>query len=158
MLGVPVEYFGFIFLSSVVGYMLGSAVSARLTRYYAPEQTILLGATLVAIATGAMWLGAQQSPDSISALVLPMVFYSTGMGLVLPNAMAVALRPFPHIAGTASALMGFIQMSMSAAATALVGALLKDTPAPMLVFMFLATLLALGLSILVYQRYTRTKP
>jgi len=158
MLGVPVEYFGFIFLSSVVGYMLGSAVSARLTRYYAPEQTILLGATLVAIATGAMWLGAQQFPDSISALVLPMVFYATGMGLVLPNAMAVALRPFPHIAGTASALMGFIQMSMSAAATALVGALLKDTPAPMLVFMFLATLLALGLSILVYQRYTRTKP
>jgi DHA1 family bicyclomycin/chloramphenicol resistance-like MFS transporter len=158
MLGVPVEYFGFIFLSSVVGYMLGSAVSARLTRYYASEQTILLGATLVAIATGTMWLGAQQFPDSISALVLPMVFYATGMGLVLPNAMAVALRPFPHIAGTASALMGFIQMSMSAAATALVGALLKDTPAPMLASMFLITLLALGLSILVYQRYTRTKP
>jgi DHA1 family bicyclomycin/chloramphenicol resistance-like MFS transporter len=158
MLGVPVEYFGFIFLSSVVGYMLGSAVSARLTRYYAPEQTILLGATLVAIATGAMWLGAQRFPDSISVLVLPMVFYATGMGLVLPNAMAVALRPFPHIAGTASALMGFIQMSISAAATALVGALLKDTAAPMLAFMFLATLLALGLSVRVYQRHALTKP
>jgi DHA1 family bicyclomycin/chloramphenicol resistance-like MFS transporter len=32
MLGVPVEYFGFIFLTSVAGYMLGSAFSARLTR------------------------------------------------------------------------------------------------------------------------------
>jgi DHA1 family bicyclomycin/chloramphenicol resistance-like MFS transporter len=72
--------------------------------------------------------------------------------------MAVALRPFPHIAGTASALMGFIQMSISAAATALVGALLKDTAAPMLAFMFLATLLALGLSVRVYQRHALTKP
>lgn len=158
MLGVPVKYFGFIFLTSVVGYMLGSAVSARLTRYYDSEQTILLGTILVAAAAGAMWLGAQLFPDSIAALVLPMVFYATGMGLVLPNAMAVALRPFPHIAGTASSLLGFIQMSMSAAATALVGAFLKDTPTPMLVSMVLVTLLALGLSIRVYQRYALTKP
>jgi DHA1 family bicyclomycin/chloramphenicol resistance-like MFS transporter len=158
MLGVPVKYFGFIFLTSVVGYMLGSAVSAGLTRYYDSELTILLGAVLVAAAAGAMWLGAQLFPDSIAALVLPMVFYATGMGLVLPNAMAVALRPFPHIAGTASSLLGFIQMSMSAVATALVGAFLKDTPTPMLASMFLITLLALGLSVRLYQRYALTKP
>ncbi len=158
MFGVPVEYFGFIFLTSVVGYMLGSALSARLTRYYDPEQTVLLGATGVTVAAGCMWLGAQLFPGSITAIVLPMVFYSTGMGLVLPNAMAVALRPFPHIAGTASSLLGFIQMSLSAAATALVGALLQDTPAPMLAFMFLATLLSLGLSVRLYRRYALTKP
>ena len=39
MLGVPVEYFGFIFLTSVIGYMLGSAISAKLTRYRDSEQT-----------------------------------------------------------------------------------------------------------------------
>ena len=158
MLGVPVEYFGLIFLTSVVGYMLGSAISARLTRYYDPVQTTLLGSVLVTAAAGCMWLGAHLFPNSIAAILLPMVFYSTGMGLLLPNAMAVALRPFPHIAGTASSLLGFIQMSLSAAATALVGAFLKDTPAPMLAFMFLVTLLALGLSVRVYQRYALTKP
>ena len=41
------------------------------------------------------------------------------MGLVLPHAMAIALAPFPHIAGTASSLLGFIQMSLSATASAL---------------------------------------
>jgi DHA1 family bicyclomycin/chloramphenicol resistance-like MFS transporter len=158
MLGVPLEYFGFIFLTSVVGYMLGSAVSARLTRYYAPEQTVLLGAILVVVATGAMWLGGRLFPDSVAALMLPMVVYATGMGLVLPNAMAVALRPFPNIAGTASALMGFIQMSLSASATALVGALLQDTPEPMLAFMFLVSLLALGLSARVYRLRPETNP
>ena len=158
MLGVPVEYFGFIFLTSVLGYMLGSAVSAKLTRYYEPEQTVLLGAVLAAAATGAMWLGWQLLPRSIAVLVLPMVFYATGMGLVLPNAMAIALRPFPHIAGTASALLGFIQMSLSASATALMGAFLKDTPVPMLAFMFLITLLSLGLSARLYQRRPVIKP
>ena len=158
MLGVPVQYFGFIFLTSVVGYMLGSAVSARLTRYYEPEQTVMLGAILVVLATGAMWLGGNVFPGSIAALLLPMVVYATGMGLVLPNAMAVALRPFPHIAGTASALLGFIQMSLSASATALVGALLQDTPEPMLVFMFLVSAASLGLSARVYRLRPKTKP
>lgn len=158
MLGVPVKYFGFIFLTSVVGYMSGSALSARLSRIYDSERTVLLGAALAAAAAGTMWLGAQLLPRSIGVLVLPMMFYSTGMGLVLPNAMAVALRPFPHIAGTASALMGFIQMSLSAFATALVGTYLVDTPAPLLNFMLLITVFALLLSVALYRDRTLTKP
>ncbi len=157
MLGVPVEYFGFIFLSSVAGYMLGSGLSARLSRHYDSEQTVLVGAALAAAATGTMWLGTHLLPRSIAVLLLPMMFYSTGMGLVLPNAMAVALRPFAHIAGTASALLGFIQMSLSASATALVGTYLKDTPAPMLNFMLLITLFALLLSVSLYRGRPLTK-
>jgi DHA1 family bicyclomycin/chloramphenicol resistance-like MFS transporter len=91
-------------------------------------------------------------------LMLPMVFYAAGMGLMLPNAMALALRPFPHIAATASALMGFIQMGISAAATALVGAYLTDTPAPMLNFIVLMTLLGLILSTAVYRSRASIKP
>ena len=44
MLGVPAEYFGFIFLTSVVGYMIGSAISAKLSKNHAPEQTAVIGA------------------------------------------------------------------------------------------------------------------
>jgi DHA1 family bicyclomycin/chloramphenicol resistance-like MFS transporter len=59
--------------------------------------------------------------------------------------MAIALRPFPHIAGTASALMGFIQMSLSAVASATSGAFLRDTPLPMLGAMLIITALATAL-------------
>jgi DHA1 family bicyclomycin/chloramphenicol resistance-like MFS transporter len=152
MLGVPVQYFGFIFLTSVVGYMGGSGLSARLSRHHEPERTVLLGAGLAAASTAVMWAGANLYPESIAALVLPMTLYSTAMGLVLPNAMAVALRPFPHTAGTASALLGFIQMSLSAGATALVGAFLVDTPAPMLDFMLIISVLALVLCSVLYVR------
>ena len=158
MLGVPLAYFGFIFLTSVAGYMLGSAVSARLSRSYDSEHIVLLGAVLAASGAGTMWLGAQLLPSSILVLIVPMTFYSIGIGFVLPNAMAVALRHFPHIAGTASALLGFIQMSLSASATALVGAYLIDTPAPMLNFMFLITIFALILSVALYRSRTITNP
>ena len=158
MLGVPVEYFGFIFLTSVAGYMLGSALSARLTRKFASESSVLLGSVLTTGAASLMWLGARLLPDSIWVLIMPMTVYATGMGLVLPNAMAVALRPFAHIAGTASALLGFIQMSLSASSTALVGAFLVNTPGPMLNLMLLITLVSLALSLLLYRGSGLTKP
>ncbi len=158
MLGVPVKYFGFIFLSSVAGYILGSGLSARLSQNYDSEQTVLVGAALAAAAVGTMWLGTHLLPRSVAVLVVPMMFYSTGMGLVLPNAMAVALRPFPQIAGTASALLGFIQMSLSAFATALVGIYLRHTPAPMLNFMLCISVFALLLSVSLYRRRYQTKP
>jgi len=156
MLGVPMQYFGFIFLTSVVGYMAGSALSARLSRDFASELTVLAGAGLAAVATGTMWIGARLLPQSILVLVLPMTAYSTAMGLVLPNAMAVALRPFPHIAGTASALLGFVQMSISAAGTAIVGAYLVDTTVPLLNFMLVTSLLALGLSAILFAGCRRS--
>ncbi|MCB1842939.1 MAG: multidrug effflux MFS transporter [Halioglobus sp.] len=151
MLGVPIQYFGFIFLTSVAGYMLGSAFSARLTRHFLPEQTVLLGSLLTTTASGLMLLGGLALRDSVLVLVLPMMLYATGMGLVLPNAMAIALRPFPHIAGTASALLGFIQMALSAVTTALVGAFLRDTPDPMLYGMFALSALGMLLCLRVHR-------
>ena len=108
---------------------------------------LLAGAVLTLVATGLTLSGALLWPRSVAALMLPMILYSTGMGLVLPHAMAIALRPYPHIAGTASALLGFIQMSLSAAASALAGAFLSDTPLPLLALMLLITLTATALAV-----------
>ena len=143
MLGVPVEYFGLVFLSSVVGYMGGSAFSARLSKRRDSEQIMRLGVMLGMAACCLLWVSATLWPASVLALVLPMSLYSIAMGLVLPHAMAIALRPFPHIAGTASSLLGFIQMSLSAAASALIGGFLSDSPLPMIHLLLGISLVAL---------------
>lgn len=158
MLGVPVEYFGLTFITSVLGYMAGSGLSARLTKNYTSEQMVLAGAALVAVAAGTVWIGAQRLPDSIAVMMIPMMFYSMGIGLMLPNAMAIALSPFPYIAGTASALLGFVQMSLSAFATAIVGNYLVDSPAPVLNFMLAISGLALLLSVVLFRVRTHPKP
>ena len=158
MLGVPVEYFGLTFITSVLGYMAGSGLSARLTKNYTSEQIVLAGAALAAMAAGTVWIGAQRLPDSIAVMMIPMMFYSMGIGLMLPNAMAIALSPFPYIAGTASALLGFVQMSLSAFATAIVGNYLVDSPAPVLNFMLAISGLALLLSVVLFRVRTHPKP
>ena len=91
-------------------------------------------------------------PDSVIALALPTALFSTALGLVLPHAMAVSLEHYPHMAGTASSLLGFIQMGLSAAASALAGQLLGDTPMPMLYIMIAITALGLLLAHQVHRR------
>ncbi|WP_116368445.1 multidrug effflux MFS transporter [Parahaliea mediterranea] len=145
MLGVPMAYFGLIFLTTVVGYFIGSASSARLASLLDSNQVVVLGAALAAAACLVMLLCYTLWPSSIYSLMLPMMLYTAAMGLVLPHAMNLALQPYPHMAGTASALLGFIQMAISATAAGTIGALMGNSPAPMVWLMTALSLLALAL-------------
>lgn len=145
MLGVPVEYFGFIFLTSVLGYMGGSALSARLTRRLEPVQVLLRGGCLGTAAVFLMFALHLLKPQSVLALVSPILFYAASLGLVLPQAMAMAMEHFPKIAATNSSLFGFMQMGLSAIVTAGVGSVLTSSPLPMIATMGVTQLLALAL-------------
>jgi len=158
MLGVPPQYFGLIFLGSVVGYMAGSAFSAWLSRRHDSEQVMRLGVLMAMGASSLVVVCSAVWPSSVLAIMLPMMPYSVAMGLVLPHAMAIALRPFPHIAGTASALLGFIQMTLSAVASALTGMVLTTTPRPMTLILLAIALAALLLGLRAHALYIRAKP
>jgi DHA1 family bicyclomycin/chloramphenicol resistance-like MFS transporter len=151
MLGVPVEYYGPIFLTTVLGYMSGSALSARLSNNMESESVMLLGSILGVIATLSMWATSELFPTSIMPIMIPMAVFTAALGLVLPHAMTIALRPFTRIAGTASAILGFIQMSLSAATSALVGTFLHTTPRPMVLTMVLISMVALALTVRAYR-------
>lgn len=150
MLGVPVEYFGLIFLTSVCGYMGGSAISARLTMRLEPAELVLRGGCLATGAVLSMLALHLLAPASVFALILPMSFYAAALGLVLPQAMAMAMEHFPKIAATNSSLYGFLQMGLSAVITGAVGSVLVSSPLPMIITMAVTQVLALAL--IVYGR------
>ena len=139
LLGLNPEYLAFIFVGTVSGYIAGSALSARLSHRLASERIAILGATLSLTGSLGMLAGHALFPTSVLGIALPMIVYSTSLGLVQPHTMALALKPFGHIAGTGSSLFGFIQMTMSAAASAVVGLFLTDSAWPMLLGMGVAT-------------------
>jgi DHA1 family bicyclomycin/chloramphenicol resistance-like MFS transporter len=61
-----------------------------------------------------------------------LIFLFLGcQGFIFPNASALSLAPFAHNAGSASALMGAIQMSVGASASAMVSFLQNHTAMPM---------------------------
>jgi len=87
---------------------------------------------VVAAAGGAlMALLALLEIYSAAAVVGPHMIYMVGVGIVMPQAMAGALAPFPRIAGTSSALLGFIQMAFAALVGLFVGHFHDGTPRSM---------------------------
>ena len=61
----------------------------------------------------------------------------------MPNATALAMRPFEKNAGSASALLGFIQMGLGALATIVIGLLNFKTVFPMAFCMLVCSLISL---------------
>jgi DHA1 family bicyclomycin/chloramphenicol resistance-like MFS transporter len=102
----------------VTAYLLGSVVANRYGARIGLDRSILISAWLVLAGAALMVLCAALLPLSIAAVIGPYMLWAGGMGVALPNSMAGAMAPFPRIAGSASALMGFAQMGVGALGSA----------------------------------------
>lgn len=130
-LGISPEVYGLCFAVIVLGFMIGSLLAGRLTLRLGIDRMIAIG-TAVAVAGGlAMCASALAGLFSVPAVIGPFFLFMIGAGLTLPNGLAGAIGPFPTLAGTASALLGFIQMSVAAAVGIGVGQLSQETALPM---------------------------
>ncbi len=130
MMGVKPEHFGFMFGFIVIGYMAGNFFCTRLSAKHSSQQTMKLGVT-IALVSGLILLACGSLIWHPLAIMIPMAMYNTGVGIVMPHATASALKPFPHMAGTASSLQGFTQMGTAALLAGLIGLLLVDNPVPL---------------------------
>lgn len=113
--------FGVAFAIGVGGYIAGTLIAQVLVPRLGLERTVAFG--VIALATGglAMLVLVLFGPGHPAEIVGPMTLYLAGVGLVMPQAMAGALAPFPQRAGTASSMAGFVQMLTGAIIGMLVG-------------------------------------
>jgi len=127
VLGLSPDRYGLCFGAVVVGYMIGTFASGRLSLAVGLDRLILTG-TLVGLAGGVLALGLALSDVlGVAAVVAPTFLYLIGAGLMLPNAIAGAIGPYPTMAGTASAFLGVVQMGLAACIGIAVGHLHDGT-------------------------------
>jgi len=83
--------------------------------------------------------------DTLSfTVLLGLIFcYLLGHGFIFPNTSAMALSPFKALAGSASALLGCVQMGIGALTSGMVSILHNGTPYPMVMVMSTAAILSL---------------
>ena len=81
-------------------------------------------------------------------LLILIFFYLMGHGFIFPNTSAMALSPFKSLAGSASALLGCIQMAIGALTSGLVSFFHNNTAYPMICVMAAAAVGSLLISIL----------
>lgn len=129
--GVKPQYFGLFFACVVAGYIAGNLMAIRLGRRLMPDQILFRGLVVAVIGSLVMSGLALESVNSVWAIILPQMVFMAGVGMLLPQTMAGALASFPSMAGSASALFGFTQMTVAATVGVLVGYFHNGTPVVM---------------------------
>jgi len=129
--GLSPFQFGVAFAVGSVGYMGGTMLAAQLVMRLGIDGTLGIGAGAMAAGGLGMVMAVALGLTSAASLVLPMALYLAGLGMVLPQAIAGAMTPFPERAGAASALLGFIQQTAAALCGAVVGWLLGQSAWPL---------------------------
>lgn len=108
--GLTPTQFGLGMLAQTGSYFVGS-VAFRYALKLAPAGKLVVPG-LGAILAGAVlsWLLPTFFPVSYQTVMVPVGFYAFGIAFVMPHMTTAALMPFPRIAGTAAAMLGFVQM------------------------------------------------
>ncbi len=140
--GFGPEMYGVFFMTVASGYFLGSLVSARVTMAIGYHRCVALGNAVAILGAAAMVALAFAGVRGWAAVVAPQFVFMFGTALIMPNAIAGAMAPFPRIAGAASALFGFLQQVTGALMIAAVGWAADGTELPMMAGILAGALLS----------------
>ena len=145
--GVGQTAFALIFGAGAVALIGTTQCNVLLLKRFSPQQ-IMVWALVAASVFGVVFVAlAAAHVGGVYGFVIPVWAILAAMGLVIPNAPAVALTRHPDAAGTAAALLGAVQFGGGAAIAPVVGVLGNDELA-MAVVMAAGVMIALALLLL----------
>lgn len=149
--GVAQANYGWLFGANAAGFILMAQVNARLVGRHGPA-FLLPRAVAVYLLFALMLVGlAWSAPASLWPLLPPLFVCMASLGCIIPNASACAMGGQASHAGSASALLGFLQFGIAAPVAALVAFFHDGSAMPMSLAIALcaaASLLAAVLTLL----------
>ena len=138
------KQYGWIFALIAMGLIGASQLNSVLLRNYTSEQIIKAALTCQTIIGAVMVLISLFGWGDLFVTIFFIFIFFCCQGFVFPNASALSLASFGHNAGSASALLGGIQMGIGAGTSALVSFLQNNTALPMIGVMACCTISALS--------------
>ncbi|WP_202922499.1 Bcr/CflA family multidrug efflux MFS transporter [Sinimarinibacterium sp. NLF-5-8] len=142
--GISPQHFGWYFGANAAGFVVVSQFNHRLLRRSTPDQLLrrallaYAGFSVVLVALAASGIGG------LWGVAVPLFLVMSSLGLIYPNATAMAMAPFGANAGLASAAMGTLQFTVAAVGGAAVGHLHDGTALPMAAVIAACALTAAG--------------
>ncbi len=123
--------YGWIFSVIAMGVIGSAQLNNIALRSYSSEQVIKIATFCQGIIGIMLAVMSYFGWVELYSTIFLIFLFLCGQGFIFPNASALCLAPFPHTAGSASALMGAIQMGIGAGISALVSVLQNGTAIPM---------------------------
>lgn len=135
--------YGWIFALLSAFFIGFSQVNSYLLRWFTSRQIVNWALAAQAIVSILFLLAALYNLLNLYVTLSFIALFLACLGFINPNASALALAPFSKNAGSASALMGALQMGLGALASALISLFAADAVWPMPAVMTMAALIAL---------------
>lgn len=132
--------FGLFFMFLTTSFFLGTVLSSRVTERIGIDPMIRWGSAGAAVSAITIPLLVLAGIVSVWAVFLPGFFMGFFHGLAMPNAQAGAVSVNPAVAGSASGLLMFLQMSIGAGFGQVAGMLPHDTVLPVALLVGIAGL------------------
>ncbi len=113
VMGLSRLQYGCVLFLLSISYIGGTFLCRRLLLRHGPRRTIRLGA-LMSLGGGlCMFVLSEWASPSVPGLLLPFFLIMVAHGIHQPIGQSGAVAPFPHAAGAASALSGFVMMAVA---------------------------------------------
>lgn len=139
---VDAKTYGWIFAFMSVSFIGSSQLNSVLLKKFSSQQMIfgaLITQSVIAIVF--LVLAANNLLGLYETIAMLFLFLGC-LGISNPNTAGLTMAPFAKNAGSASALMGAIQLGLGALASFAVGIFVKDSVAPMVLIMTSTTIIA----------------
>lgn len=139
------KQYGGLFALLSVGFIGGSQLNHILIRKF-NNRIILKTVLLVQVTAAAIFLlGSAQQWYGLTAVIVLLFILLSCCGITYPNAAALCMAPFSKNAGTASSLLGFIQIGIGGLISGCVSMLPFDAVTAMSFIMAVTCIVALGI-------------
>ncbi len=120
--GLSEQAFGLVFGAGAVGLIGSAQLNVKLLNRFTPRQIMVTALSVSSLGALLMFAIALAEVRSIAGLLIPLWITLTGAGLIMPNAAAMAMTRHGEAAGTAAAIVGFVQFGLGAVTAPMVGA------------------------------------
>lgn len=135
--------YGLIFALLSVGFIGGGQVNILLTRKFKSEQIFRAALIAQVIASTGFLIGITTGLFGLYGIIVMFFICLSCLGLTNPNGNALALAPFTRTVGSASALLGFMQIGVASLMSAGVGLFNISNATPSVLLMCVTSVIAL---------------
>jgi len=139
---VDAKTYGWIFAFMSVSFIGSSQLNSVLLKRFSSEQMIFAALILQSVISIVFLLLSLNNLLGLYETITMLFLFLGCLGISNPNTAGLTMAPFAKNAGSASALMGAIQLGLGALASFAVGVFVKDSVAPMVLIMTSTTIIA----------------
>ena len=139
---VDAKTYGWIFAFMSISFIGSSQLNSLLLKKFSSEQMIFGALIVQSVITIVFLILSLNNLLGLYETIGMLFLFLACLGISNPNTAGLTMAPFAKNAGSASALMGAIQLGLGALASFAVGIFVKDSVAPMVVIMTATTIIA----------------